>query len=342
MLDFYYSNKLNSKIISGVNSVYNAILSLKNHINLFGYNQDDCRLIMTTIMKDYPELYYVNFNLIQYQPSSQGTGISLNYYDCDINLFEEKLDKICEEIDKSIRNDSTDYQVIKAVYDVVVNNVSYDYDAFNRFGEVDQSSHDELQSYFDEYGTCFNMYGVIVNKKAVCMGIAHTMKYLLNRYRIEAAFLECEHYADRLNSSETYPHAINVVEVQNEFYYLDASKGKLEDVNMIRYDFFMVNQERVENYYQITEQFDCNFDSIDYYKENDLIFDNVIKLRRFLESASYQRTNGLILFKYKGKVKKSYLEKVIKENVSRACGMLYELVGYVVIDNYGYCKIVKR
>lgn len=341
MLDFYYSNQQSSRINQGISTVYNAILSLKNQINLFGFSQDECVSIVNAIVKDYPELYYVNFNFVEYQSRTQATTIIFDYFDYDINLFEQKINELYETIDKRINSNSSDYEVIKAVYDAVVNHVTYDYDVINRYANIDKSSTDDLRTFINEYGYCFNMYGVIVEKRAVCMGIAHTIKYLLNHYRIETAFLECEHYGENCKE-QTYPHSLNVVEINNELYYLDATKGKIEDVNMMRYDFFLVNNERVKDYYLIEEQFDCNYETIDYYKINKIVFNDIVKLRKYLNAASFERTKGNILFKYKGKLRKEYLERVIKENAGRSCGSLYELVGYVVIDNYGYCKIQKR
>ena len=83
----------------------------------------------------------------------------------------------------------------------------------------------------------------------------------------------------------------------------------------------------------------CNI-KIDY--KEKLTFKNVYDLRKYLDGFSYKSTKGLILFKYKGKVKKDYLEKVIEENIGRRCGSMYGIDGFVVIDNYGYCKISKR
>ena len=171
--------------------------------------------------------------------------------------------------------------------------------------------------------------------KATCMGVAAAYKLLLDTYRIEAT---CS--AGKYNGT---PHMINVVELGGVRAFVDVSRGlKQKALPMIRYDYFLVNEERIKFYFTPEEEFGCVSDEMNFFARKKLEFKDGTSLRRYLSSFIYSKIKGELRFSYTSKVfDDDYLEKMVENIVASRCGTEYKIVGYLVENGIVNCKMSK-
>lgn len=142
----------------------------------------------------------------------------------DLNIFygvsylssleqEEKVDEEVSNLLKSLDlSNKTDYQKVKAIYDYICSNVTYDHDNLN-----DKS-----------YSLKYTAYAALINKTAVCQGYAS----LFYRLALDAGV------DTRVISGEAGgPHAWNIVKLNGKYYNLDSTW----DAGRSTYAYFLKN-----------------------------------------------------------------------------------------------------
>ena len=109
-------------------------------------------------------------------------------------------------------SNKTDYQKVKAIYDYICSNVTYDHDNLN-----DES-----------YSLKYTAYAALINKTAVCQGYAS----LFYRLALDAGV------DTRVISGEAGgPHAWNIVKLNGKYYNLDSTW----DAGRSTYAYFLKN-----------------------------------------------------------------------------------------------------
>ena len=142
----------------------------------------------------------------------------------DLNIFygvsylssleqEEKVDEEVSNLLKSLDlSNKTDYQKVKAIYDYICSNVTYDHDNLN-----DES-----------YSLKYTAYAALINKTALCQGYAS----LFYRLALDAGV------DTRVISGEAGgPHAWNIVKLNGKYYNLDSTW----DAGRRTYAYFLKN-----------------------------------------------------------------------------------------------------
>ena len=126
---------------------------------------------------------------------------------------EEKVDEEVSNLLKSLDlSNKTDYQKVKAIYDYICSNVTYDHDNLN-----DKS-----------YSLKYTAYAALINKTAVCQGYAS----LFYRLALDAGV------DTRVISGEAGgPHAWNIVKLNGKYYNLDSTW----DAGRSTYAYFLKN-----------------------------------------------------------------------------------------------------
>ena len=126
------------------------------------------------------------------------------------------------------------YDKIKAVYDYICGNITYD--------------HDNL--YDDSYMLKHTAYAAIVNKKAVCQGYALLMYRLLLELGVDNRMI--------IGVSSGENHAWNIAKIGELYYNLDATW----DAGASKYDFFLRNRENFVDHTRYLE-----YESIAFHKK---------------------------------------------------------------------------
>ena len=116
----------------------------------------------------------------------------------------------------------TDYQKIKAVYDYMCQNITYDYAHLNN----------------SSYKLQFTAYGALINKTSVCQGYA----VLLYRLLLELG-IDCRVIPGIGNGG---PHAWNIIKVGNYYYNADSTW----DAGSGHYDYFLRGSDYFPDHYR--------------------------------------------------------------------------------------------
>ena len=112
---------------------------------------------------------------------------------------EEQVDQTVSEVLQSLElTDKTDEQKIKAIYDYICSNVSYDYDNLND----------------DTYSQKYTAYAALIDKKAVCQGYASLF------YRLA---LDASVDSRVITGDAGGPHAWNIVKLDEKYYNVDST-----------------------------------------------------------------------------------------------------------------------
>lgn len=158
------------------------------------------------------------------EASSQGSG-----YDVHITFTFTYLTDASQEaeVDQAVANllktldlsGKTDYQKIKAIYDYICSNITYDYDNL----------------YDDSYTLKHSSYAALINKKAVCQGYAS----LFYRLALEAGI-----DARVISGDSNGPHAWNIVKIEGSYYNLDSTW----DAGNTEYEYFLKNAKDFPNH----------------------------------------------------------------------------------------------
>ena len=147
--------------------------------------------------------------------SNEGYGLNI-FYDVSYLSSLEQEEKVDEEVSNLLKSldlsNKTDYQKVKAIYDYICSNVTYDHDNLN-----DES-----------YSLKYTAYAALVNKTAVCQGYAS----LFYRLALDAGV------DTRVISGEAGgPHAWNIVKLNGKYYNLDSTW----DAGRSTYAYFLKN-----------------------------------------------------------------------------------------------------
>ena len=117
---------------------------------------------------------------------------------------EAVVDAKIEEVMQGLNIDGkSDYQKVKAIYDYVCNNVTYDYANLND----------------DSYMLKYTAYAALVDKTSVCQGYANLIYRMLLEAGIDSRIVT----GIGITSEGSGPHAWNIVKLDDKYYYLDAT-----------------------------------------------------------------------------------------------------------------------
>jgi len=337
MLKTYYLNTLARNESDAYYAIDSAIRAYRSECMLYGISVNEIEKILEAYMIDNPDVWHCCFQFCKTVSDARGTRVKFTYNEFDEARFREQLNRILDRIDRTVGTYADEKRIAKVVYDYLAENVEADTDAMDAFMRLDRNSETAVLEFIRKHSASFCAYGAIVNGKAVCMGLSHAYKLILDSYRVEATSVT--------GLYDQIPHMMNVLELNGDRVYVDVSKGgKQEALPMIRYDAFLVGENRIRRYFEPNHDLNClPYSPYCYFSENGLEFKNGTQLRQYLGSFTYAKTNGDVRFLYSGNVfDDDDLEKMIGDIVCARCGSEYRVIGYVAQNGIANCKIAKR
>lgn len=265
-----------------------SLLGLENETTLSTKDTSLIDKAFRCVMLDHPEIFYVDG--YKYTEYSNGDVLKKivfagNYiYDKEeILTRREKIEEAAGEIIAGVPDTTDEYEKVKYVYETIVQNTEYDMTAADNQ----------------------NICSVFLYGRSVCQGYAKSIQYLLREMG-----MDCSLVIGTVRGGDG--HAWNLVSVNDNWYYLDATWGdafylfgegeqaQKQKAATVNYDYLCVTTQQVE----LTHTIDmpvampiCNTLVDNYYVREGLYFEQYdeIRIQEIFASAMAEEKETLTL-----------------------------------------------
>jgi len=260
----YAFTKLNPSEQAVYVEIFNSLL---NYEEATGLSTIDAAVIdkaFNCVMLDHPEIFYVDgYKYTEYASNGSVERIVFTgnylYDEAEKDRRLLKMEAEAEKILNNIPGTEDEYEVVKYLYDTLVNRTEYDIHAADNQ----------------------NICSVLLNGRSVCQGYAKALQYLLQK-----ADITCVLVLGKVTGGEG--HAWNMVSVNGQWYYLDATWGDAfylfgenermtpgAEIGLINYDYFCVTTNQLLKTHSIEMPFvmpECTSMTDNYYVREGLYF----------------------------------------------------------------------
>lgn len=206
------------------------------------FSSETVSLILNLIFCQEP---YTGLKCSKYTIDNGTVTFEYAYNKEKIDFLKEQTQKKEKELVEQVSGLS-DYDKVKFFHDYIVQNCNYIEDS--------------------ELGN--TPYGVLIEKRGLCEGYAHTFLELCSLSSIKSAVITGE--------ADTEPHMWNMVKIDDIWYYIDLTWDDIDDESypeLILYDYFLVGNDEISKrkiFY--TEKYlpkDEIQTNIDFYTQNE-------------------------------------------------------------------------
>ena len=227
----YYYSRLNERDKKIYNAIYDGIMRYKSEVEVPGVNLSDSLVgkIYHCVLWDNPFIFSVGEYAMWHALSDDGKRIRMTTL-CDNTSEKEFRRQIENTVNEFLKNtklrDMDDFQKEVFVHDYVINNIEYDNTLGNNGSRIEP----------------YTVYGALIEHRAVCEGIAKTVKLLLNMLDVQCIVVTGEY--------EGNGHSWNIVKIDGESYNLDVTMdmGRVIHPGYIRYDYFNFQTGEIPQY----------------------------------------------------------------------------------------------
>jgi len=241
------------KLDKGINNLDSKITLGFMDINDLKSNVDRT---LSAVYNDRPEYYFLpseyNVKTINFLNESY-TYVEFEY---DVKNQKER-DRKDKELKNAIQQllyecitpDMTDMEKEIAIHDELVKSVKY-----YEYENIDDVPHEMHTS-----------YAALVKKEAVCDGISKAMMLLLDEVGVETIVV--------FGAIDETPHAWNIVNVEGEYYHLDATSDtiKMDSDKYVTHNYFNLTDKELFETHILYKDFNmpkCTENNYNYYKYN--------------------------------------------------------------------------
>ena len=259
----YYFKQLNEEEQRVYRELLKGIRAREKDFYLTLSQDDSIDRCYHAVLKDHPEIFWVHNHEKIYKTTYSDSDYctftpGYIYTESEISEIQNAMEAGFQEVSSLIPADASDYEKVRIVYTYVIDNTQY------------QASDDDQ-----------SIAGVFWKKEAVCAGYAGAVQYLLERIGVPCI------YVDGSTQGSTDGHAWNIVKLDGEYYYVDATNGdqpdflngnaaQLEEHKTIIYDYLCPFPEEYEKKYIRSEELtvpDCTAKDMNFYVLNQGCFD---------------------------------------------------------------------
>ena len=259
----YYFKQLNEEEQRVYRELLKGIRAREKDFYLTLSQDDSIDRCYHAVLKDHPEIFWVHNHEKIYKTTYSDSDYctftpGYIYTESEISEIQNAMEAGFQEVSSLIPADASDYEKVRIVYTYVIDNTQY------------QASDDDQ-----------SIAGVFWKKEAVCVGYAGAVQYLLERIGVPCI------YVDGSTQGSTEGHAWNIVKLDGEYYYVDATNGdqpdflngnaaQLEEHKTIIYDYLCPFPEEYEKKYIRSEELtvpDCTAKDMNFYVLNQGCFD---------------------------------------------------------------------
>lgn len=240
--ELFYFSKLE---ITQQNLYVEILYALENYVEemeVSTTDTDEIDKVFQCVMMDHPEIFYVSgYSFVKYALGDEVRKIVFKgtyiYNQEEKEHRELQIEEAVKVFLANLDLECTDYEKVKYVYETMIHTTEYDMAA------VDNQ----------------NICSVFLNHASVCQGYAKAVQYLLNKLNIPTTLV--------LGTVENGDgHAWNMVKIENEYYYVDATWGDasyriqnndepqlISNTPSISYDYLCVSTEELSRTHRLSE-----------------------------------------------------------------------------------------
>lgn len=264
--------------------IYNSILLAVSHgkTEFSVPNSADMKMVsnlVKIVLGENSEYFYYDNCQINYFSKGFKKTVQLTKWlnTLSIKLYADKFNAQSRNIIKEvITKDMSEMQKVLALHNYLVKNISY-------FGGIKG---------FGRYQHYHTAYGAIVEKCAVCEGIAAAYCYLLSLVGIKSTIVN-----GTTDNSKDFDHAWNIVEVDGKFYHIDVTwdlKNKNDDTFPCL-DYFSLKDSDLKNRTWNKYMYhSCDFDDMNFFRLTKAIANSDSELIKIAIRQADQ-SNGIYL-----------------------------------------------
>ncbi len=287
------------------------------------------------VLKDHPELFWIHNRQAVYRTTYPGKDYSMfspgyTYSDQEILEIQAAMEQGYQDVLGMIPEAASDYEKVKAVYTYLIDYVDYV-----------STEHDQ------------NLAGTFWKKQAVCAGYARGTQYLLERLGIPCIYVD----GDARDSAES--HAWNLVKLNGEYYYVDATNGDQPEflegdaVNLVEhkttmYDYLCPFPWEYEEIYTSSMEFpvpECSSSDLNFYVMNQGCFD-FYDAQSLYDYCCMRLDNGaaVVRFKFSSQeaYNQAYKEWIQEGYIERVAEYYLQLYGINSVEyHYGLLENMK-
>ena len=330
----YYFGLLNEDEQRGYREILEGIRNFEEKFYLSLSGDDEIDRVYHAVLKDHPEVFWVHNREKVYKTTYTGRDYcqfspGYTYTEDERQEISQAMENAYQEVLAQIPEGADDYTKVMTVYTYIIDNTDY------VVSDDDQS-----------------IAGTFWKKQAVCAGYAGAVQYLLERLNVPCIYVE----GDAANSDQG--HAWNIVQLNGQYYYVDATNGdqpdflngdaaQLEEHKTIIYDYLCPFPEEYEKTYTPSEELTvpaCTAKDLDFYVLNQGYFEDY-SWQDIYDYCKMRLDNGaaVVRFKFGGQEAFSeacqeLLDDGVVQNVAQYYMKLHGLgqveYHYGVMDNF--------
>lgn len=271
--------------------------------------------VINMVLADNPNVFYFDKTYVLIEDRLGMKSISLREY-VKMSELEAMQCDLSEAVEQAYRkimayNCDTGYEKLKHIYEYLQKNIKYDNDELAGF------HNGTVKNYISH-----NAYGALINKRAVCDGIALAFALLCKRFKIECSIINGT--SDYM-SNGVMQHTWNIVKMNNRYFHFDPTW----DINIsfdicnYSYEYFGLDDVSIKNdhiwdYKSVPK---CDSRILSYYEINDCFFSDLSQLNKYL-CDEIKRKPKIIRFKLSNDVfmsKKNIDDYLSKKIIEIAC-----------------------
>lgn len=287
-------------------------MNYKPYVEVPGVNlhENTVGWIYHCVLWDNPFIFSVGEYAMWHAVSEDKSRIKMTTF-CDISSEIKYRKKIEEEVNKILAvpglQKMTDFQKEVFVHDFVINNIQYDYTLGDGGAKIQP----------------YTVYGALVEHKAVCEGIAKTVKLLLNMLDVK-----CIVVSGKFDGSG---HAWNIVKLNDWSYNLDVTMdmGRVVRPGMLRYNYFNFRDSDISNYKVDNAQMipECKAIEYNYLIKAAGFVSNYERLKKYIEN-SLRKKRPCLYFKINRNVNDQFTNMSFSE--------------FQEVINRAYCEVANK
>nr|WP_320027282.1 transglutaminase domain-containing protein [uncultured Acetobacterium sp.] len=213
--------------------VVQMLTDFDSEAKVSGISTEEIEGVLSAVDYDHPEIFWAGEFSYYFDEDNQMVSkvmVEYPYNETEKDRRQAEIEAAYQDYSTGIKNGMSEYEKVKYAYEYVIKNTVYEEDL-----EDDQ-----------------NIYSVFGKKGSVCAGYSKAIQYLLKRTGIECSYVAGEAIGQGA-------HAWNIVRVDGEYYYLDATWGEFnvadnaEPEKSIFYDYFCVTTKELLKSHQPDE-----------------------------------------------------------------------------------------